>query len=86
MKIDIKLIERRILRPLYDDFERDLSKHSHGFVKKRSKIENMISFLKEIHKALEDTKQEDLGITQNFDVTAHFGLLQKNVRKSAGGR
>ena len=58
--IDSKVFEKCICSALCAHFEKFLTEHQHGFVKKRSVNTNMLSFLKSIHDALDNESSTEI--------------------------
>ena len=67
---------------LYDHFIKFLTKRQLGFVKNRSVVTNMLSFLKEIYEANDKNAKKHViafytDFSKAFDKVAHYELLKK---------
>ena len=67
---------------MYDHFIKLPTRSQHGFVKNRSVVKNMISFLKEIYDAIDKNAENHViafytDISKAFDKVPHYELLQK---------
>ena len=90
LDIDSKVFEQCICSALYAYFEKFLTEHQHGFVKKRSDNTNMLSFLKPIHDALDNESSTEIvafytDFSKAFDKLPHFELVQKVANIGVGG-
>ena len=90
LNIDSKIFEKCMYEPLYEHFEKHLSKHQHGFVRGRSVTTNMLSFLQKIYEAM-DKNTSDNRVTfysdfsKAFDKVPHKELLTKVCQFGVGG-
>ena len=76
--------------PLYKHFASYLSRHQHGFVRGRSVYSNMLSFLKDIHEALDRNTDDYIvafyaDFSKAFDRVPHQHLLNKLCSIEVGG-
>lgn len=90
LNIDSKILERAMYEPLYHHFTEFLCKNQHGFVKKRSVLTNMLSFLKQIYKAMDQNAEEDViavytDFSKAFDKVPHKELITKVAGMGVGG-
>ena len=90
LNIDSKILEKCIYIPLYKHFIKYLTRHQHGFVKKRSVMTNMLSFLKKIYEALDKDPHSDIvafytDFSKAFDKVPHLELLKKVAKIGVGG-
>ena len=88
--IDSKVFEKCICSALYAHFEKFLTEHQYGFVKKRSANTNMLSFLKSIHDALDNESSTEIvafytDFCKAFDKVPHFELVQKVANIGVAG-
>ena len=75
---------------LYDDFIKFFTRSQHGFVKNRSVVTNMLSFLKEIYEAIDKNAENHViafytDFSKAFDKVPHYELLQKMSNIGVGG-
>ena len=90
LNIMSKLLEKCMYSALYDHFIKFFTRSQHGFVKNRSVVTNMLSFLKEIYEAI-DKKAENHVIayytdfSKAFDKVPHYELLKKMSNIGLGG-
>ena len=75
---------------LYDHFIKLLTRSQHGFVKNRSVVTNMLSFLKEIYEAIDKNVENHViafytDFSKAFDKVPHYELLQKMSNIGVGG-
>ena len=85
-------IRQKCMYPLlFDHFIKFLTRNQHGFVNKnRSVITNMLSFLKEIYKAIDNNAENHViefytDFSKAFDKVPLYELLQKTSNIGVGG-
>ena len=88
--IDSKVFEKCICSAFYAHFEKFLTEHQYGFVKKRSANTNMLSFLKSFHDALDNESSTEIvafytDFSKAFDKVPHFELEQKVANIGVAG-
>ena len=91
LNIDSKIFEKCMYEPLYEFFEKHLSKHQHGFVRCRSVTTNMLSFLQKIYEAIDKNTSDKIVIfysdfSKAFDKVPHNELLIKVGQIGANSR
>ena len=75
----LKTFEKCMCKPLYEHFEKHLSKHQHGFVRGRSVTKNMISFLqKKIYEAMDKNTSDNI-VTFYSDFSKAFDKVPDKV-------
>ena len=82
LNIDSKVQEKLIYRALDEYFVDYLTKYQQGFVRRRSVLTNMISFLKRIYEALDKKLHDQImafywDLPKAFNRVPHFELLKK---------
>ena len=82
LNIDSKVFEKCMYEPLYEHFEKHLSKHQHGFVRGRSVTTNMLSFLQKNYEAMDKNTSDNIvsfysDFSKAFDKVPHKELLIK---------
>ena len=90
LNIDSKLFIKCVYSPLYEHFKDHLSLNQHGFVKKRSVMSNMLHFLNQIYKALDENPNDEIiafyaDFSKAFDKVPHKLLLRKLSDIGVGG-
>ena len=90
VNVESKIFEKCICIVLYNYFPFHLTKHQHGFVKHRSVLSNMLSFLKKIHKALDSDPNSEIvafytDFSKAFDKVPQYELIQKVAQIGVGG-
>ena len=85
-----KLLEKCMYPALYDHFIKFLARSQHGFVKNRSVVTNMLSFLKEIYEAIDKNAENHVmafytDFSKAFDKVPHYELLKKISNNAVGG-
>ena len=91
LNIESKIFEKCIYIALYNHFTFYLTKHQHGFVKHRSVLSNMLSFLRKIHEAPDsDPNSEIVAFYTDFSKTSdkvpQYELIQKVAQIGVGWR
>ena len=90
LSIESKIFEKCIYIVLYKHFIFYLTNYEHGFVKHRSVLSNMLSFLKKIHEALDSDPKSKIvsfytDFSKTFDKVPHYELIQKVSQIGVGG-
>ena len=90
LNIESKIFEKGIYISPYNHFTFYLTKHQHGFLKHRSVLSNMLSFLKKIHEALDGDPNAEVvafytDFSKGFDKVPHYELIQKVAQIGVGG-
>ena len=90
LNIMSKLLEKCMYPALYDQFNKFLTRSQHGFVKNRSVVTNILSFLKKIYEAIDENAENHViafytYFSNSFDKVPHYELLQKMGNIGVGG-
>ena len=90
LNIDSKIFDKCIYEPLYEQFEKHLSKHQHGFVRCRSVTTNTLSFLQRIYEAMEKNTSDNIvtfysDFSKAFNEVPHKELIIKLDQIGVGG-
>ena len=90
LNIMIKLLEKCMYPALYDHFINLLTRSQHAFVKNRSVVTNMLSFLKEIYEAIDKNAENHViafytDFSKAFNKAPHYELLKKMSNLGVGG-
>ena len=90
LNIMSKLLEKCMYPALYDHFIKFLTRSQHGFVKNRSVVTNMLSFLKEIYETIDKNAENHViafytDFSKAFDKVPHYELLKKMSNIGVGG-
>ena len=90
LNIDSKIFKTCMYEPLYEHFEKHLSKHQHGFVRDRSLTTNMLSFLQKFYEAMDKNTSDKIvtfysDFSKSFDKVPHKELLIKVSQIGVGG-
>ena len=90
LNVDSKNFEKCMYEPQYEHFEKNLSKHLHGFIRGRSVTTNMFSFLQKIYKAMDKNTSDNIvtfysDFSKAFDKVPHIELLIKVGQIGVGG-
>ena len=90
LNIMSKLLEKCMYPALYDHFIKFLTRSHHEFVKNRSVVTNMLSFLKEIYEAIDKNAENHViafytDFTKALNQVPHYELLKKMSNIGVGG-
>ena len=90
LNIDSKMFEQGLYRVFSDPFVEFVTKHQHGFIRKRSVTTNMLSFIQKVYEASDRNSNDDVtifysGFSKAFDKLPHKSLDQKLSQKGVAG-
>ena len=82
LNIDSKILEKCLYEALYGHFLKFLTNRQHGFLRQKSTVTNMLSFLQKVYKALDEDSSSEIvafytDFSKAFHKVLHFELLCK---------